>query len=190
PKNLRSWCSAMNSPSFAAKLDRPATNRRTGCCSQRLAGCFHARAGQRFLVIPKTLLDWHRRLIAKRWTYPHRGPGRPRIDADLEALICRLAKENPRWGYPRIEGELKGLGYTVSAPTIRRVMARCGLEPSPRRGDLSWQEFLRAQAAGIVATDFFTVDTILLRRIYVLFWLEVGSRRLQIAGATSHPNAP
>lgn len=143
-----------------------------------------------FLVSPKTLLGWHRRMVARRWTYSHRPPGRPRISPELEALICRLARENSRWGYRRIQGELKGLSFVVSAATIRRVVRRAGLDPAPRRADSTWREFLRAQAAGIIATDFFTVDTIWLRRIYVLFWIEVESRRVQIAGCTTNPKAP
>src|SRR5438445_3101323 len=113
-----------------------------------------------FLVTPVTLLRWHRRLVARRWTYPHRGPGRPPLDPEIRALIVRLATDNPRWGYVRIQGELAGLGIRVSATTVRRVLRQHGLDPAPRRSGPTWREFLQAQATGILAVDLFTVETI------------------------------
>src|SRR6266545_4824466 len=121
-----------------------------------------------FFVKPDTLLRWHRRLVAGAWTYP-RGPGRPPLDQEVQQLIVRLARENPRWGYQRIQGELHRLGVQVSATTIRTTLRRHGLDPTPRRTATTWRAFLRQQAAGIVACDFFTVDTVWLQRLYVLF---------------------
>ncbi len=118
-----------------------------------------------FLVTPETLLRWHRRLIAGAWTYPRRGPGRPPLDQDVQELIVRLAKENPRWGYQRIKGRLLRLGIQVSATAIRATLRRHRLDPAPRRATTTWRAFLRQQAAGIVACDFFTVDTVWLRRL-------------------------
>jgi putative transposase len=118
-----------------------------------------------FFVRPETLLRWHRRLVARRWTYPRRGPGRPPIDPDVVALILRLAHENRGWGYLRIQGELRGLGIRVAATTIRRVLTRAGLDPVGRRFGLSSRAFLRSQAASILATDFLTVETVFLRRL-------------------------
>jgi hypothetical protein len=139
-----------------------------------------------FVVTPATLLRWHRLLVAKGWTYT-RPPGRPPIAADVRALIIRLARENPRWGYQRIVGELKSLGVAVSATTIKKILRAEGLGPTVRRGP-SWREFLRTQANSVIAVDFFTVDTVLLQRVYVLFFIELGSRRVQLAGCTAHPN--
>jgi putative transposase len=104
------------------------------------------------------------------------------------ALILRLARENPRWGYRRIQGELKKLGVLVSATTVRTVLRGNGLGPAPRRASVTWRAFLRAQASAIVATDFFTVETVRLTTLYVLFSIELGTRRVRLVGVTDHPN--
>jgi transposase InsO family protein len=140
-----------------------------------------------FFVRPETLLRWHRRLVARHWTYARQGPGRPALDPEVEALVLRLARENPRWGYVRIQGELAGLGVHVSATSIRRVLARAGLDPAGRRFGITWRQFLRSQAAGILAVDFLTVDTVVLRRLYVLFFIEVDTRRVHLGGVTAKP---
>jgi putative transposase len=113
-----------------------------------------------FLVRPETLLCWHRRMVRRRWTYPTTSTGRPPVSEQVQQLIVRIARENPRWGYQRIHGELLRLGVRVSASSIRRVLRVQGLDPAPRRGPTNWRSFLRQQAAGIVACDFFSVDTI------------------------------
>jgi len=119
-----------------------------------------------FAVTPKTLLRWHRRLVARRWTYPGR-PGRPPIGREIRELVLRLARENPRWGYKRIAGELNGLGLAVSATTVRKLLRHAGLGPAGKRGSLSWREFLRTQAQSMIAVDFFTVETVRLQRLYI-----------------------
>src|SRR5947207_6143706 len=110
-------------------------------------------------IKPETLLRWHRQLIARRWTYSHRSSGRPPLERSLRELILRLARENPHWGYKRIVGELKGLGMPVSATSVRKVLLEAGLQPSPQRTQSSWRAFLRAQASGVLACDFLTVET-------------------------------
>jgi putative transposase len=142
-----------------------------------------------FLVKPDTLLRWHRRLVAGAWTYPHRQTGRPPLNPDVQQLIVRLARENPRWGYQRIKGELQRLGVHISATAIRTTLRRHGLDPAPRRASGSWQVFLRQQASGIVACDFFTVDTVFLRPLYVLFFIEHDTRRVHLAGVTANPDS-
>ena len=124
-----------------------------------------------FPVSPHTILRWHRELVRRKWTYRHkRPPGRPRVAQETTTLILRLARENQRWGYRRIQGELKKLGVSVSATGICAVLRRHGLPPAPRRDGPSWREFLTQQAAGIMACDFFCVETIRLKTLYVLFF--------------------
>jgi putative transposase len=141
-----------------------------------------------FVVRPETLLHWHRRLVARRWTYPHRKPGRPAIAAEVRELVVRLARENSNWGYLRIVGELRKLGITVSGSSVRNILTKAGLPPAPQRDRQSWRRFLRAYGESILACDFFTVDTIWLRRIYVLAFLSLGSRRIEYVACTGKPN--
>lgn len=141
-----------------------------------------------FLVTPDTLLRWHRDLARLRWRgwRAQRNPGRPPMSDDLVKLIIRLGRENRRWGCVRIQGELRKLGIRVSATSVRRVLRHHGLSPAPRGGP-TWSEFLRAQVKGLLATDFFTVDTISLKQLYVLFVIELGTREVHILGVTYHP---
>jgi putative transposase len=137
-----------------------------------------------------TPLRWHRELARRKWAYPRRKPGRPPTGRALSELVLRLARENPRCGYQRITGELIKLGFCPSPSKVRRLLASAGLEPAPRREAPSWAAFLRQQAASMLARDFFTVETVALRRLYVLFFIELGSRRVHLAGCTANPTAP
>jgi putative transposase len=139
-------------------------------------------------VTPAALLRWHRDLVARRWTYPHRRPGRPAIAGGVRDLVVRLARENPSWGYRRIQGELVGLGLKLAASTVWSILKEAGIEPASRRLEQSWAEFLRAQAASILECDFLTVDTLFLKRFYALFFIELGTRRVHLAGITTNPD--
>jgi putative transposase len=141
-----------------------------------------------FPIKPETLLRWHRQLVARRWTYAHRTPGRPPLERSLRQLILRLADENPQWGYKRIVGELKGLGISVSATSVGKVLLEGGLQPAPQRTHSSWRAFLRAQAASMLACDFLTVETAFLQRIYVLFFLSLATPRIEYVACSANPD--
>jgi len=153
-----------------------------------VAGQLLGRASRSFFVRPDTLLGWHRQLVRRRWTYAGRRPGRPAIAKEIRELVLRLARENPRWGYERIVGELAGVGVRVSATTVAKIMRQAGVFPAGARVQLSWRKFVRAHADSIIACDFFTVETLWLGRLYVLFFLELGTRRVHFAGCTASPD--
>jgi putative transposase len=133
------------------------------------------------------MLRWHADLIRRRWAYPRRTPGRPRTPPAIRTLVLEMARDNPGWGYRRIHGELTGLGYTLAPSTVWQILKDAGVDPAPQRSGQTWRQFLAGQAATILAADFFHVDTVLLRRLYVLFFIEHGTRRVHLAGITAHP---
>ncbi len=139
-----------------------------------------------FMGKPDTILRWHRRLVANHWTYPRRA-GRPSKTVEIRRMILRFARENPTWGDRQIHGELTQLGVTIAASTVWTILKQAGIDPAPGRSSDSWSTFVRSQAAGIVACDFFTVDTVLLRRYYVLFFIELDRRRAELAGIAMNP---
>ena len=145
------------------------------------------RWAQVFPVTPATLLAWHRRMAKKYDTSKRRKPGRPPTAPAIARLVVRLAKENPLWGHRRIHGELTKLGVTVAPSTVREILHAAGMDPAPRHSGPNWRQFLHAQAAGIVAVDFLHVDTVLLKRIYVLVFIEHGTRRMHTGGVTASP---
>ena len=144
------------------------------------------------LVRPATVLTWHRALVRRKWTYRrHTARGRLLLAAEVEALLLRLAAENPRWGYGRLQGELGKLGHPLGRSTVRDVLKRCHVPPAPQRGQRAstWRQFLAQHRDVVLACDFFTVETISLKTLYALFFLEVGTRRVHFAGCTAHPTA-
>src|SRR6266540_3215856 len=155
-------------------VKRPELRRRDRLVLAAASGLLPRERWSVFVVSPQTLLRWQRELVRRKWTYRRRPAGRPPLDPELRELVLRLARENPRWGCVRIQGELRKLGMRVGATTIRSILRRSGFGPAPRRDGPSWGEFLRAQAQGMVACDFFTVETAWLRTLYVLFFVELG----------------
>ncbi len=143
-----------------------------------------------FLVSPQTLLRWHGELVRRKWTYARRSPGgRPRMSEELKELVLRMGRENPRWGCIRIKGELAKLGVRVSATKIRTLLRTNGLGPAPRRSGRPGASSLGPRRRGILALDFFTTETLWLRTIYVLFAIELRSRRVHVAGVTRNPDS-
>jgi putative transposase len=171
------------------KVKRPRLRRRDKVLLAAASRLLPRERWSSFLVRPRTLVRWHRALVRRKWTYRHRRPGRPPIDPEVRELVLRLGRENPRWGCVRIQGELRKLGIRVGATTIRTTLRQAGLPPAPRRSGPSWSEFLRAQAQGILAIDLFTVETAWLRTLYVLFAMELGSRRVHVLGVTRSPDS-
>jgi hypothetical protein len=143
------------------------------------------------LVQPETVLGWHRGLVRRRWAAfgRRRGPGRPGLDPEIQTLILQMAKDNPRWGCVRVRGELLKLGQVVSATAIRNLLRRNRIGPAPLRSGQTWKAFLRAQASAIVLTDFFSVDTVFLKRLYVLLYMELATRRVIWFAVTDRPDA-
>jgi putative transposase len=146
------------------------------------------RWAQVFPVTPATILRWHRNLVTRKQDYAsRRRPGRPSTGASVKALIIRMARENPAWGHRRIQGELTQLGHVIAASTVREILRAAGIDPAPRRAGPTWRQFLTAQAHAIIACDFLTVETVLFQRLYVLVFIEHGTRRLHVAGVTASP---
>jgi hypothetical protein len=140
-------------------------------------------------VTPRTLLRRHADLVKRRWTYPKHGPGRPPIRPTIRALVLRLAAENPDWGYRRIAGQIAGLGRKVSPATVWAILKRARFDPAPRRSGPTWAQFLKAQTSGILACDFFSVETVMLTRLYCFAVVEHATRRVHVLGVTANPTA-
>ncbi len=151
-----------------------------------------SRRSKAFLIVkPETVLRWHRRRIARHWTQPPNKPrGRPPIDPQIRVLIIRLANENPTSGYRRIHGELHRLGHTIAASTVWKILKAAGINPTRDRTGPTWSQFIRSQSKAFIATDFACVDTVLLKRLHVLFVIEHATRRVHLAGITANPTGP
>ncbi len=171
------------------QIKRPKPRRRDKLFLSAMSRMLPGERWAAFIVTPATLVRWHRELVRRKWIYGRRpSQGRPPIDSETRALIVRMARENPRWGCVRIEGELQGLGIIVSTTTIRTILRRAGLGPAPRRDGPTWHQFLSAQAKGIVACDFFTVETVFLKTLYVLVFMHIHTRRILGVGVSANPN--
>jgi transposase InsO family protein len=168
---------------------RPTLTRVDRAFLSALARLLPAQLRRLRLVSPRTLLRWRAQLVARRWTYPPRTPGRPAVTQIVRELVLRMARENPTWGYRRIQGELVGLGHQIAASTVWKILKVAGIDPAPLRTGPTWRQFLTAQAHAILAVDFAHVDTIFLRRLYVLVVIEHGRRRVHLAGITAHPTS-
>ncbi len=169
------------------QLNRPALNEPDRTLLGAIAAALPRAHRAGWLVPPDTRLRWHRRRIARPWTRPHRKPGRPPIAAGVRRLAVRMARENPTWGYRRIHGELVGLGHTIGASTVWQILKDAGIDPAPTRNATTWSQLLRSQAA--VACDFATIDTALLQRFYLLFFIDVTTREVILGGITTNPTA-
>jgi putative transposase len=154
------------------------------------------RSGLRALdtiVTPDTLLRWYRNLVAAKYDgSSKRGPGRPRTKPEIAKLIIRMARENPSWGYTRLRGALYNLGHEVARNTVKSILVQNGLEPAPERGrHTSWRTFIKSHLGVIAGADFFTVEVLRgfgLVRYFVLFVIDIGTRRVHVAGITSQPS--
>jgi len=172
------------------QVARPRLRRRDRMFLAALSRAIPRGRWSSFVVSPQTLLRWHRELVRRKWTIARRSAGgRPPISAEVRDIILRMGRENPRWGCIRIRGELAKLGIKVSATAIRTLLRRNGLGPAPRRCGPTWSEFLRSQANGILALDFFTAETVLLQTLYVLFAIHIATRRVMIMGVTRNPDS-
>jgi putative transposase len=182
------WCSGMRTRCYAGPPAGSGTSPPTGPGSLRWPRLSRGRRrGGIFPVTPATLLAWHRRLTARKYDTTTRRTGRPPTVRSIARVAVRLARENPLWGYRRIHGELAKLGTTVAPPAVYEILRATGIDPAPRRSGPTWRQFLHAQAAGILAVDFLHVDTVLLTRLYVLVFIEYGTRRMHLGGVTSPP---
>ncbi len=158
---------------------------------KQVTGRSRTQLGKLLIFKPQTILNWHRELVRGQWTFQHSGrAGRPPISAELRQLIIRLANDNADWGYDRIAGELLKLSYTIDPTTVKNVLKRAGIVPAPeRRKGSNWRTFLRHYKQQMLACDFFTIETANLKTLYVLFFIELGTRQVHLAGCTEHPNA-
>jgi putative transposase len=186
---LSYWCSGTKTRCCAGTLEgsgnEPADRVWFTALTQLIS---RKRWAEVFPVTPATLLAWHRRLAARKYDTSKRPkPGRPPVVRSIARLAIRLAQENPLWGYRRIQGELTKLGVRIAPSTVYEILRAVGIDPAPRRTGPTWRQFLHAQAAGILAVDFLHVDTVLLRRLYVLIFIEHGSRRMHADGITANP---
>jgi hypothetical protein len=167
----RSWVLRHELQVLRRQVARPRVRRGDRALLAAFALVLPRERRRSFLVQPATLLRWHRELVGRRWTYEGRAPGRPPLGAQARELVLRLAAENPSWGYKRIHGELVGLGIALSPSSVWNILRRHRVEPAPQRTSATWSDFLRQQASGIITCDFFTIDTLWLRRLYVLFFV-------------------